>query len=74
MDDGARTRDFRHHKPALYQLSYAHHAARVPAGPPEVYRVGQPSTDAANAALTCVAAAWASSDVGPGSGVNTVAR
>lgn len=30
MDDGARTRDFRHHKPALYQLSYTHQA--LPAG------------------------------------------
>ena len=25
MDDGTRTRDDRHHKPGLYQLSYAHH-------------------------------------------------
>ncbi len=25
MDDGTRTHDDRHHKPGLYQLSYAHH-------------------------------------------------
>src|SRR5690554_3295798 len=25
VNDGTRTRDIRHHKPALYQLSYAHH-------------------------------------------------
>lgn len=25
VNDGARTRDIRLHKPALYQLSYAHH-------------------------------------------------
>ena len=27
MADGARTRDRRHHKPELYQLSYCHRAA-----------------------------------------------
>lgn len=26
VDDGTRTRDRRHHKPELYQLSYVHHA------------------------------------------------
>src|SRR6478735_7529409 len=26
VSDGTRTRDHRHHKPELYQLSYAHHA------------------------------------------------
>ncbi len=26
VDDGTRTRDDRHHKPGLYQLSYIHHA------------------------------------------------
>ena len=25
MEDGTRTRDNRHHKPGLYQLSYIHH-------------------------------------------------
>ena len=25
VDDGVRTHDRRHHKPELYQLSYAHH-------------------------------------------------
>jgi len=25
VSDGTRTRDHRHHKPVLYQLSYAHH-------------------------------------------------
>ncbi len=25
VDDGTRTHDDRHHKPGLYQLSYAHH-------------------------------------------------
>lgn len=29
MTDGARTRDNRHHKPGLYQLSYSHHACRA---------------------------------------------
>ena len=28
VSDGTRTRDSRHHKPGLYQLSYAHHARR----------------------------------------------
>ena len=27
VSDGTRTRGHRHHKPVLYQLSYAHHAA-----------------------------------------------
>ena len=26
VDDGTRTHDDRHHKPGLYQLSYAHHS------------------------------------------------
>ena len=30
VNDGARTRDFRLHKPALYQLSYAHHGCFHP--------------------------------------------
>lgn len=25
VSNGTRTRDIRHHKPALYQLSYTHH-------------------------------------------------
>ena len=29
VSDGTRTRDHRHHKPVLYQLSYAHHAPAV---------------------------------------------
>jgi len=29
VSDGTRTRDHRHHKPVLYQLSYAHHACRT---------------------------------------------
>ena len=29
VSNGTRTRDIRHHKPALYQLSYTHH---VPTG------------------------------------------
>jgi hypothetical protein len=36
VNDGTRTRDIRHHKPALYQLSYAHHAPDVAIGPAEV--------------------------------------
>lgn len=74
MNDGARTRDFRHHKPALYQLSYAHHASDVSIGPPEAYPSGGPAAHEAKSAVTFVAAACASSDVGPGSGANTVAR
>ena len=30
VDDGIRTRDHRHHKPGLYQLSYIHHIALIP--------------------------------------------
>ena len=66
MNDGARTRDFRHHKPALYQLSYAHHAS----GGPDV----EESSGQTAAATAASAAAFASSDVGPGSGANTVCR
>ena len=29
MDDGTRTHDDRHHKPGLYQLSYAHHCVKI---------------------------------------------
>ena len=29
MDDGTRTHDDRHHKPGLYQLSYAHHGILI---------------------------------------------
>ena len=32
VKDGARTRDIRHHKPALYQLSYRHHELAFPVG------------------------------------------
>jgi hypothetical protein len=74
VNDGTRTRDIRHHKPALYQLSYAHHASGVATGPPEVYRNLQPSVSLAKSATTCAAAACASSDVGPGRGAKTVAR
>jgi hypothetical protein len=31
--DGTRTRDRRHHKPELYQLSYCHHATSKSSGP-----------------------------------------
>lgn len=29
VTDGTRTRDNRHHKPGLYQLSYSHHVWRL---------------------------------------------
>jgi hypothetical protein len=74
VNDGARTRDLRHHKPALYQLSYAHHASDVAIGPPEAYPPGRVAAHAVKSAVTFAAAAWASSEVGPGSAVNTVAR
>src|SRR5690554_5310131 len=32
VNDGARTRDIRLHKPALYQLSYAHHVSVLQRG------------------------------------------
>jgi hypothetical protein len=74
VNDGTRTRDIRHHKPALYQLSYAHHAPDVAIGPPEVYPVERSSSHPANAVVTSVAAACASSEDGPGSGAKTVRR
>ena len=74
VNDGARTRDFRHHKPALYQLSYAHHAPEREA--PSVHecsgRTAGGQTPAATAASA--AAAFASSEVGPGRGAKTVCR
>ena len=74
MNDGTRTRDIRHHKPALYQLSYAHHASGVATGPPEVYRTAGGETYSANAAVTSAAEACASSEVGPGSATKRVLR
>ncbi len=35
MADGIRTRDRRHHKPELYQLSYCHRAISKSSGPSE---------------------------------------
>ena len=67
MDDGTRTRDFRHHKPALYRLSYAHHALLLPPS-------DRKSSVQTVAAETVPAAAFASSEVGPGSGAKTVRR
>jgi len=32
VSNGTRTRDIRHHKAALYQLSYTHHATPDSAG------------------------------------------
>ena len=73
MDDGTRTRDFRHHKPALYQLSYAHHGPPHRAEHPAVYSgCGAPDQTAAPA--TASAAAFASSEDGPGRGAKTVRR
>ena len=77
MNDGTRTRDIRHHKPALYQLSYAHHGplngghrtlnSREPT--PRVYysREANSSTTAADTACTC-------SVVGPGAGTKAALR
>jgi hypothetical protein len=74
VNDGTRTRDIRHHKPALYQLSYAHHASGVATGPPEVYRFSGAEAHSAKSATAFAATACASSEVGPGSGANTVPR
>lgn len=79
MSDGTRTRDHRHHKPGLYQLSYAHHDLRTaPAarGPGGVYRLsgGGMTTVPAYRAETSVAAVSTCSPVGPGAATNAVAR
>ena len=74
MNDGTRTRDIRHHKPALYQLSYAHHASGVATGAFRSVPETQAPISLPKSATTCAAAACASSDVGPGRGANTVAR
>ena len=80
MDDGTRTRDIRHHKPALYQLSYAHHGRRNGSGSLAQRRAsrpgprGQADVGEANASTTWAAAACACSEVGPGSGTKTARR
>ena len=80
MDDGTRTRDFRHHKPALYQLSYAHHGRRNGSGSlaqrhtPRPGSRGQAVGEEVNASTTSAAAACACSEVGPGSGTKMARR
>ena len=71
VDDGARTRDPRHHKPVLYQLSYAHHeslSTKVKA------TTGFYSRRGAQFATTAAEAAWACSEVGPGSATKATPR
>jgi hypothetical protein len=72
VSDGARTRDILDHNQVLYQLSYTHHDCGARFGD----RVAQSrqSTRRADASITAVAAAWASSWVGPGGATNSVAR
>ena len=73
VSDGARTRDILDHNQVLYQLSYTHHAlastssADHGSGSSGGHRSGI-------GALTARAAAWASSELGPGPGTNTVRR
>jgi hypothetical protein len=67
VSDGARTRDNRDHNPVLYQLSYTHHEARASIA--ERWREAQPVSG-----RSAVAAAAASSEVGPGCGTKTVER
>ena len=80
MDDGTRTRDIRHHKPALYQLSYAHHGRRNGSGslaqrrPSPPGPRGQDVSEEANAWTTSAAAACACSEVGPGTGTKIARR
>jgi hypothetical protein len=67
VNDGTRTRDIRHHKPALYQLSYAHHVCqwqrrRV------YYNLGS-HFDTTDAEIACT-----SSVVGPGSATKPARR
>ena len=79
VSDGTRTRDHRHHKPGLYQLSYAHHDLRTaPAarGPGGVYRLsaGGETTFPPYRDATSVATVSTCSAVGPGTGTNAVPR
>ena len=71
MNDGARTRDIRLHKPALYQLSYAHHVLTTfsRAQRDQVYY-----NQRANFSTTSVEVEIACSDVGPGSATNAARR
>src|SRR5690606_26972693 len=65
--DGTRTRDIRHHKPALYQLSYDRHTLLTQLA--RFYGIR-----GAHFATTSSAAVWASSLVGPGSPTNATRR
>jgi hypothetical protein len=80
VDDGTRTRDIRHHKPALYLLSYAHHGRRNGSGSLAQGRrtrseePGQEVRVESKASTTSAAAACACSDVGPGPGTKIARR
>ena len=68
MSDGARTRDILDHNQVLYLLSYTHHAAAAE-------RLGRAASVYRRPRLPReprVAAACASSDVGPGGATNSV--
>lgn len=73
MSDGTRTRDILDHNQVLYQLSYTHHAAVSPALPTMVAGGGR-CQRVGTSTVVAWAAARASSELGPGSGTNTVRR
>ncbi len=79
VSDGTRTRDHRHHKPGLYQLSYAHRdlrAAPAARGPGGVYRLSARgrTTPVVYRVATSIAALSTCSLVGPGAATKAVAR
>ena len=69
MNDGARTRDIRLHKPALYQLSYAHHVPSKPGNESPSYY-----SRATKFSTTDAEMIWTSLVVGPGPATNAVLR
>ena len=84
VSNGTRTRDIRHHKAALYQLSYTHHEAPVSArGRRTLYWVGAPEFTSASFSgpvspviePPCfVAICRAASVSGPGGATKTASR
>lgn len=74
VNDGTRTRDIRHHKPALYQLSYAHHVHLTQISPGEKATRRLYYNLEAKFSTTAADTIWSSSVVGPGSETNTERR
>jgi hypothetical protein len=73
VSDGSRTRDILDHNQVLYQLSYTHQGLAWPAPPTMV--AGDPAGHCSGIrSRTTAAAAWASSELGPGSGTKMVRR